>query len=106
MDPSDVLDWPQSKGWARPFNDTFELPGDVDAAALTKGILYLGGYRLYCASVPVESSLLRLDPWRTAPAELVASLGNLGISALIAALQDDESWRIFFPSEASAMSES
>jgi hypothetical protein len=106
MDPSDVLDWPQSKGWARPFNDTFELPRDVDAAALTKGILYLGGYRLYCASAPVESSLLRLDPWRTAPAELVASLGNLGISALIAALQDDDSWRIIFPSEASALTES
>jgi hypothetical protein len=97
MNPSDVLDWPPSTSWPRPYNETFQLPSGVNAAALTKDVLYLGGYLLYCAPAPVEPSRLRLDPWRTPPDDLVAAHRNLGITALIAAYHDNDSWRITFP---------
>jgi hypothetical protein len=97
MDPSDVLDWPQSKMWARPYKETFQLPSGLDATALTKGVLYLGGYRLYCAPTPIDPSLLRFDAWRTPPSELVECISGLGITALIVAHHDNDSWRISFP---------
>ena len=98
MDASDVLDWSPSKGWARPFKDTFQLPEGLDAAALTKAVLYTGGYRLYCAPAPVEPSHLKLDPWRTPPAELARAIADVGITGCIASYNDDDSWRIVFPS--------
>jgi hypothetical protein len=97
MDPSDVLDWPQSKVWARPYKETFQLPSGLDATELTKGVLYLGGYRLYCASAPIEPSLLGFDAWRTLPFELLESIKELGITGLIVAHHDNDSWRISFP---------
>jgi hypothetical protein len=99
MDPSDVLDWSPAKAWDRPYSETFQLPMSVDPAALTKAVLHVGGYRLYCAPAPVEPSLLRSDPWRTAPDELLGMTRNLGISAFLAAHYDDDSWRLVFPSE-------
>jgi hypothetical protein len=97
MNPADVLDYPPSKSWARPYNETFELPPGIDAAALTKEVLYLGGYRLYCAPAPVEPSRLRSDPWRTPLDDLLETLRRLGITALIAAYYDNDSWRVSFP---------
>jgi hypothetical protein len=96
MDPSDVLDWPQSKGWARPYKETFQLPPGLDATALTKAVLYLGGYRLYCAPAPVEPSLLSFDPWHSSPEESHEAIRRLGIAGLIAAHYDNDSWRISF----------
>lgn len=99
MEPSDVLEWSDAKGWARPYKETFHLPSALDAATLTKKVLYVGGYRLYCAPGPVEPSLLGFDAWRTPPSDLVDSIQKLGITALIAAFYDDDAWRISFPSE-------
>lgn len=97
MDPSDVLDWPPTKSWSRPYKETFQLPSGLDAAVLTKGVLYLGGYYLYCAPAPVEPSQLRHDPWGAPPDELHDSLSQLGITAFIAAHHDNDSWRLCFP---------
>lgn len=97
MDPSDVLDWPPTKSWSRPYKETFELPPGLDPAELTKEVLYLGGYYLYCAPAPVEPSRLRQDPWRTPPDELHDVLSRLGVTAFIAAHHDNDSWRICFP---------
>jgi hypothetical protein len=102
MDPSDVLDWPPTKYWSRPYKETFQLPSGLDAGELTRNLLYLGGYRLYCAPAPVEPSQLQLDPWRTAPDELHDSLSRLGITALIAAFHDNDSWRLCFPNQLAA----
>jgi hypothetical protein len=97
MNPSDVLDYPPSKSWARPYNETFELPPGVDAVALTREVLYLGGYLLYCAPAPVDPSRLRLNPWRTQPGDLMKSLSSLGITGLIASHHDNDAWRVSFP---------
>jgi hypothetical protein len=97
MDPADVLDWPPTKDWSRPYKETFQLPAGVDAAELTKAVLYLGGYYLYCAPAPVDPSRLRVYPWRTAPDELHEALIKLGVSAFIAAHHDNDSWRLCFP---------
>lgn len=97
MDPSDVLDWAPAMGWARPYKETFQLPSGLKGASLTNAVLHVGGYHLYCAPAPVEPSHLRVDPWRTPPAELVSSIADLGITASIAAYYDDDSWRIVFP---------
>ena len=96
MDPTDVFDWPESKLWTRPYNETFQLPSALDAGALTEQVLYVGGYRLYCAPAPVEPSLLRFDPWDTPPGELLESIERLRITALIVAYYDNDSWRLCF----------
>jgi hypothetical protein len=95
MDPADVLDWPPTKSWGRPYKETFQLP-TVDAGELTKGVLYLGGYYLYSAPAPVEPSKLRQDPWRTPPDELHDLLRGVGVTGFIAAHHDNDSWRIWF----------
>jgi hypothetical protein len=100
MNPSDVLDWSPARGWERPYNETFQLPAGLDPAALTKAVLHVGGYRLYCAPAPVEPTLLRFDPWRTPPDELIGFTRDVGITAFIAAHFDDDSWRLIFPAEA------
>lgn len=97
MDPSDVLDWAPSKDWVRPYKETFQLPAGLDAASLTKEVLEVGGYRLYCAKAPVEPSLLRQDPWRAPAEDFLESVRGLGITGLIAAYYDNDSWRIVFP---------
>ena len=97
MDPSDVLDYPPSKSWSRPYKETFELTRGTDPAALTKEVLYLGGYLLYCAPAPVEPSRLQLNPWRTPPDGLIQALRSLGIIGLIASHHDNDAWRMSFP---------
>jgi hypothetical protein len=101
MDPADVLDWPPSMHWSRPSKQTFQLPPGLDAAELTRAVLYPGGYYLYCAPAPVEPARLALDPWRTPPDEYAESLKRLGITAMIAAFHDNDSWRLCFPHDLS-----
>jgi hypothetical protein len=101
MDPSDVLDWPPSMEWTRPYKNTFQLPAGLQAAALTKAVLYTGGYWLYCAPAPVEPLHLAIDAWRIPSRVLVSTVADLGITACIIAHHDNDSWRIVFPSETS-----